>query len=124
MLADLEKLPEYQETLDDSPEVAEAKKEALAEAKERAGLLDAFRDTKVPKKWQFPKSAEAEGLKPTPGDRGRMYDYIRHGLLVTSRDIQTAQAAMWGLTNEEVKAAEATFCSRNRCPLRRRARVG
>ena len=120
MLADLETLPEYREVPADSPEVAEAKSEALAQAKERAGLLLAFQDTRVPKGWQFPKSALAEGLEPASGDDGRRYDHIRYGLLVTSRDIQAAQRIMWGLTNEEVRAAEATFCGRNHCAFRRR----
>ena len=123
IMSDLEGLPEYQVGPDDPPEVVVEKGAALGKAKERAALLYAFQDTTVPRRWKYPKSALREGLSPTPGEDGRLYDYIRYGLVVTSRDIMVMQRVMWGLTTEEVKAAEATFCARRHCPFRRRAGV-
>lgn len=123
IMSELAELPEYQAGADDAPEVVLEKATALGNAKTRAALLYAFQDTVVPRRWKYPKSAQNAGLLPSSGDDGRLYDYIRYGLVVTTRDIAVTQRVMWGLTAEEVKAAEATFCTRNHCPFRRRAGV-
>lgn len=78
-----------------------------------AALLVALRDVELPEGWRLPEAFRLAGFQEREGERGRRLDYVQYELLIAPGDLVAVQSAMYGstLTEEEVKAAEATFPS-------------
>jgi hypothetical protein len=109
LLVKLDRLPEFKIGPDDDIETVIEKGERLDATKNDLAILLAFKDVQVPSGWKFPKEALSKGLHPREGDEGRRVDYVENEILTTGKDAMVAQAAMFALTDEEVRAAGALF---------------